>query len=69
MEGEFSLNYAFGADTQLRGLSASLGYRIGTFFGLLNRGKEVGEENLVQTVFDRLNLTYDSIFFRLQYLW
>jgi hypothetical protein len=69
-EGEFSLNYAFPARTPLAGLSASLGYRIGTVFDLVNRIRDVGdEETSAHIIFDRLNLTYDSIFFKLQYLW
>ena len=70
VEGEFSLNYAFGADTRLTGLSASMGYRVGTFFSLFNRIRDIGDEETGATiVFDRLNLTYDSIFFKFQYLW
>lgn len=69
-EGEFSLNYALPAETKLAGLSASLGYRVGAFFNLVNRIKDVGdEESSAHIIFDRLNLTYDSIFFKLQYLW
>lgn len=69
VEGEFSLNYALGTNTQLTGLSASLGYRLGTFFSIVNRIRETGDSFFIQTIFQRHNLTYDSIFFRLQYLW
>ena len=69
-EGEFSLNYAFPAATRLTGWSASLGYRIGTVFNLVNRIRDVGdEETSAHIIFDRINLTYDSIFFQLRYLW
>lgn len=69
VEGEFALNYALGANTRWSGLSASVGYRIGAFFDLVTRHREVGDETLNQIITIRLNSTYDSIFFRLQYLW
>ncbi len=65
VEGDFSLNY----NTPLRGLSAALGYRLGTFFDLVTQATEVGGVAVQQNVFERKTLTYDSIYFKLQYLW
>ena len=69
VEGELALHYAPGADTRWSGLSASLGYRLGTFFDLITRHREIGHPASIQIISDRFNVTYDSVFFTLRYRW
>ncbi len=65
VEGDFSINY----HTPWKGLSASLGYRLASFFEMTTRQRDIPAFSPRQDVFEQRNLTYDSIHFRLQYLW
>lgn len=67
VEGEFRLNYTAGRKTLLKGFSASVGYRLASYFDILTVSKVVSNGR-GRTVLQKENVTSDSIFLRLQYL-
>jgi len=65
VSGNFSLRY----DTNLKGLSATLGYRVESVFDLVTRQRDVAAFEPRQDVFEQRNLTYDSVNLGLKYIW
>ena len=72
VDGDFSLTYR----TPVNGLSAAVGYRLTSYFEMTTRMRDLngalfssGSPGSRQDVFEHKNLTYDSIYFKLQYLW
>ena len=67
VEGDFSITY----QTPWRGLSTSLGYRLTSFFEMTTRMREISASSGEPTVniFEQRNLTTDTFYYRLQYLW
>lgn len=66
--GDFNLTYTFAANSPMKGLSLNAGYRLVSYFDLVTRIRIIGGANTSQNIFERKNLTADSWYFGLNYL-